>query len=82
MNAGICRISIDGVDVDVEPGISVAAALMNARLPLRFSVGGEPRAALCGIGLCHECRVSVDGRHHQRSCMIPVAPGMKVMRDG
>jgi predicted molibdopterin-dependent oxidoreductase YjgC len=76
------RIIVDGVEMEVSAGWSVAAALMNARLPIRESVRGEPRAALCGMGICHECRVSVDGRAHQRSCMTVVAPGMVIARDG
>lgn len=76
-----CEITVDGERHVVEPGISVAAALMNARLPLRRSTHGQPRSALCGMGVCHECRVTIDGRAHQRACLVPVAPGMAVSRD-
>ena len=76
------RIIIDGVEVEVAAGSSVAAALMNARLPIRTSVHGDPRGALCGMGICHECRVTIDGRAHRRSCMTTVAPGMVISRDG
>lgn len=76
-----CRIEVDGVAIDVAPGTSVAAALMNAGLPLRVSVSGEPRAALCGMGICHECRVTIDGARHVRSCMTIVAAGMIVSTD-
>jgi predicted molibdopterin-dependent oxidoreductase YjgC len=81
MNADLFQITIDGAAVVVPRGISVAAALMNAGLTIRTSVSGEPRAALCGMGICHECRVTIDGRAHQRSCTIAVAPGMAVTRD-
>jgi sarcosine oxidase subunit alpha len=30
------------------------------------------------MGICFECRVSVNGRPHQRSCLVPVAAGMVV----
>lgn len=76
--SGHCRIEVDGVAIDVTPGTSVAAALMNSGRPLRVSVSGEPRAALCGMGICHECRVTIDGTRHLRSCMTIVAPGMVV----
>jgi sarcosine oxidase subunit alpha len=33
---------------------------------------------LCGMGICYECRVMVDGVAHQRACMIVVEPGMCV----
>jgi D-hydroxyproline dehydrogenase subunit gamma len=81
MSATRCEIIVDGERQVVEPGISVAAALMNAGLPLRRSVYGQPRSALCGMGVCHECRVTIDGRAQQRACLAPVAPGMVVTRD-
>lgn len=81
MSASHCEITVDGERHVVEPGISVAAAMMNAGLPLRQSTHGQPRSALCGMGVCHECRVTIDGRAHQRACLVPVAPGMAVSRD-
>jgi sarcosine oxidase subunit alpha len=81
MSADLFQVTIDGMPVVVPRGITVAAALMNAELPIRTSVTGEPRAALCGMGICHECRVTIDGREHQRSCLVPVAPGMVIARD-
>ena len=81
MSADLFRITVDGVAVLVPRGVSVGAALMNGGLTIRRSVSGEPRAALCGMGICHECRVTIDGRPHQRSCMVMVAPGMVIARD-
>ena len=57
------HIVIDGTAVTLAPGHSLAAAL--ALLPpgcSRTSVTGERRAPFCGMGICHECRVLVDGR--------------------
>jgi predicted molibdopterin-dependent oxidoreductase YjgC len=82
VSADLFQITVDGVAVVVPKGISVAAALMNAELPIRTSVNGEPRAALCGMGICQECRISIDGRAYQRACMIAVEPGMTVARHG
>lgn len=81
MSEARCEITVDGEPHLVEPGVSVAAALMNAGLPLRHSAHGQPRSALCGMGICHECRVVIDGRAHQRACLAVVAPGMVVSRD-
>jgi sarcosine oxidase subunit alpha len=81
MSADLFQIIVDGVAVVVPRGVSVAAALMNAGLPLRESARGEARAALCGMGICHECRVTIDGRAHQRSCLVTVMPGMTISRD-
>lgn len=82
MSADLFQITIDGTRVVVPQGITVAAALMNAGLPIRSSVNEEPRAALCGMGICQECRVKIDGRAYQRACMIAVEAGMTVERHG
>jgi D-hydroxyproline dehydrogenase subunit gamma len=81
VNADHFSVTIDGVTVFVPRGLSVAAALMNAGLPLRASVQGEPRSALCGMGVCHECRLTIDGRAHVRACLVAVAPGMIISRN-
>ncbi len=73
------KILIDGRTVEVAPGTTVAAALLGAGVTtFRHSVSGEPRAALCGMGICFECRVSIDGEPHQRSCQIVCRDDMRV----
>lgn len=71
-------LTVDGTLVTVKPGTTVAAAVMMAGAATRISVTGEPRAPLCGMGICFECRVTIDGVPHQRSCQILCAPGMDV----
>jgi sarcosine oxidase subunit alpha len=80
MSADLFQITVDGAAVIVPRGITVAAALMNADLAIRTSVSNEPRAALCGMGICQECRVTIDGRVYQRACMIAVHAGMSIER--
>jgi sarcosine oxidase subunit alpha len=75
------RIVVDGAALDAERGISVAAALLNAGLAMRSSVTGESRSAVCGMGICQECRVTIDGRAHQRACLMAVRDGMVITRD-
>jgi len=73
------EVQVDGARLETTPGITVAAALLNANvLGFRTSVRGEPRAPLCGMGVCYECRVTIDGVAHQRACMRVVTPGMRV----
>lgn len=81
-SADLFQIVVDGATIVVPKGITVAAALMNAELAIRTSVQGESRAALCGMGICQECRVTINGRPYQRACMIVVEPGMTVERHG
>ena len=74
------RVSIDGQAVEVDAGTTVAAALVlaGARSGTRVSVGGEPRAALCGMGVCQECRVTIDGRAHALACQTHCRDGQTV----
>jgi sarcosine oxidase subunit alpha len=71
-------ITVNGQTVIVKEGTSVAAAMIMANAPCRFSVRREPRAPLCGMGICMECRATVDGLLHRRTCQVFCAPGMKV----
>jgi sarcosine oxidase subunit alpha len=76
------RIKIDGGTLDVPAGISVAAAIARVPRPFRRSVQGQPRAPFCGMGICFECRVRIDGIAQQRACMAIVREGMQVATDG
>lgn len=76
------QLSVNGQGVSVPEGASVAAAVAGVSASFRRSVRGEPRAPLCGMGVCFECRVSIDGVTQQRACMIPARNGMDVRTDG
>lgn len=74
------QITVNGRPVVVAEGTTVAAAvLVSGASAFRVSVTGEPRAALCGMGICYECRVTVDGEAHARSCQLLCRPGMQVV---
>ncbi len=73
------EVEIDGRRVAVAAGITVAAALLGHGVTaFRTSVRGEPRGPLCGMGVCHECHVTIDGVEHRRACLVLVADGMTV----
>jgi D-hydroxyproline dehydrogenase subunit gamma len=65
----------------MEPQSMVSAALLNAGAPCRRSVTGEPRTALCGMGICFECRATVDGTPHRRTCQLICREGMVVQAE-
>lgn len=72
-------VVVDGRSVSVAAGVSVVAALVIANsLCTRRSVGGEVRFALCGMGQCQECRVTIDGRAHQLACQVCCVAGMRI----
>lgn len=78
------HLQIDGVAVEVPAGASVAAAIAtSSEVALRFrrSRSGQPRAPLCGMGVCFECRVTIDGAAHQRACLTVAREGMQVYCD-
>ena len=71
---------INGRFIRVASGATVATALLNVgELGFRVSPGGDARAPLCGMGICQECRVTIDDNSHQRACMMPVRAGMRVV---
>jgi predicted molibdopterin-dependent oxidoreductase YjgC len=72
-------IEVDGRLVPAESGQTVAAALTQAGISVfRHTATGAPRGIFCGMGVCFDCLVTVDGRPDQRACITPVRPGMQV----
>jgi predicted molibdopterin-dependent oxidoreductase YjgC len=73
-------IVVDGAPVSAFDGESIAAALLaTGRRATRWTAGsGEPRGYLCGMGLCQDCLVTVDGAPNVRACMTPVREGLRV----
>jgi D-hydroxyproline dehydrogenase subunit gamma len=74
-------LSVNGKPITVAAGAMVSTAVALAGALFRRSVTGEPRAPLCGMGICFECRVTLDGREHCRSCQVECAEGMEVRTD-
>ncbi|WP_233853048.1 (2Fe-2S)-binding protein [Paraburkholderia sp. HD33-4] len=78
-DAARIRLTVDGRSIEVKPGTTVAAALAIAGVSgSRLSVKGEPRDVLCGMGVCQECRVTIDGRAHTLACQTLCRDGQRV----
>jgi predicted molibdopterin-dependent oxidoreductase YjgC len=73
-------ISVNGVAVTACAGESVAAAMCRANIAVcRLTLkGGAPRGYYCGMGVCFECLVEVDGVGGLRACCTTVQPGMYI----
>jgi NADPH-dependent 2,4-dienoyl-CoA reductase/sulfur reductase-like enzyme len=70
-------LSIKGAKQTVVHGTSLAAAAANAGVcATRTSVTGQPRGPLCGMGVCYECRSTINQHPHQRSCMNAAGDGV------
>lgn len=71
----------EGQEITAQEGQSLAAALTQAgHRAFRETAKDAQRGIFCGMGVCQDCLVSVDGSPNQRACMTPVQDGMKVSR--
>ncbi|MGW7823231.1 (2Fe-2S)-binding protein [Streptomyces puniciscabiei] len=70
-------VSFDGRPLAALPGQTVAAALWAAGVTSWRSTrgAGRPRGVFCGIGVCFDCLVTVNGQANQRACLLPARPG-------
>ena len=76
------RLVVNGVAVEIAAGSMVSAAILKTgTTAFRRSVTGEPRGPLCGMGICFECRVTIDGEAHCRSCQTICREGMDIRTD-
>lgn len=72
------QIRIDGEHHDVPAGMTVAAALaLSGDVTTRTSVTGQRRAPVCGMGVCQECRVLINGVR-RLACQTVCCEGMDV----
>ncbi|OBY91619.1 MULTISPECIES: (2Fe-2S)-binding protein [unclassified Pseudomonas] len=71
-------LTLDGRPLRVGAGTTVAAALaQGGDGTTRTSVSGQRRAPLCGMGICQECRVTIDGQR-RLACQTLCRDGMQV----
>ncbi|UCF98655.1 MAG: (2Fe-2S)-binding protein [Spirochaetaceae bacterium] len=79
-----CTITVDSLQIEALQGEPILASLLAAGIHItrtteRFSA---PRGLYCGIGVCTDCLVSVDGFPNVRSCVTPVKAGMVIETRG
>lgn len=70
-------ITVDGVAVHGAAGQSLAGVILaNGSLDFRrTSVLGRPCGVFCGIGICYECLVEVNGQRDVRACQRRATEG-------
>lgn len=74
-------LTLDGRAVTAYEGESVAGVLLaEGHLATRTTQGGQPRGIYCGMGVCFDCLVVVDGVPNTRACVTWVRDGMVVSR--
>jgi len=73
-------IIVDGVPIRAVPGDTLSACLIRAGiLATRTARNGSARAFYCGMGVCHECSITVDGVAGVRACVTPASEGVTVV---
>ena len=78
------HIRVNGRSIAATPGETVLAALTAAGFKVlkKSNVRGEPRGPFCGMGVCYECLVTINGVPKQRSCMTEVEDNMEILTHG
>jgi glycine/D-amino acid oxidase-like deaminating enzyme len=77
----LLHIHFEDEPLSTAPGETVAATLVaHGRLALSTDKLGDRRGVYCGMGVCHDCLVTIDGRPGQRACLVRAAAGMRVKR--
>ena len=78
----LLEVRVNGAELKVQPGTLVAAAIARAGISsFRHSPQGRPRGPVCGMGVCMECRATVNGDTNIRTCMVLCANGMDIRTD-
>ena len=76
-------IVVNGQACAAYEGETVHAALLAAgyRVLRKTSKSGHPRGIFCGMGVCYDCLVTINGVSNQRACMTPVEDRMEIQID-
>jgi aerobic-type carbon monoxide dehydrogenase small subunit (CoxS/CutS family) len=82
MSQSSIEFTFDDQTITAISGQSIGAALLaaNQRTLRKTRFNNKDRGVFCGIGVCFDCLVVVDGVSNQRACLIEAKPGMKVQR--
>jgi sarcosine oxidase subunit alpha len=74
------EIEVDGEKIVAYEGETIGAALLAAgRRTLRYTNKLEqPRGLYCGIGLCQECRMTINGIPNTQACQTLATPGCRI----
>ena len=80
---GRLQIQVNGQKHVAYAGESVHAALLatGCRVLRHTNKNHDPRGIFCGMGVCYDCLVTINGVPNQRACMTLVADGMEIIID-
>lgn len=74
---GEVSFTVDGVEMTAAEGQSIAAALIHGGVSSwrRTRFDDRPRGVYCGIGVCFDCLVTLNGESNVRACLTEVESG-------
>jgi predicted molibdopterin-dependent oxidoreductase YjgC len=73
------EIEVDGKIISARSGQTIAEALLaNGLRVFRMTRKQYPRGVYCGMGICYECRMIVNGIANVRTCMTLATPGCRI----
>jgi predicted molibdopterin-dependent oxidoreductase YjgC len=74
------RFYFNAREFEAYEGETVAAALLaTGQCVLRKTARrNQPRGLFCGMGVCFDCLVCIDGQPGRQACLTPVSDGMRV----
>lgn len=77
---GTVQFTFDGREMRAHEGDTIAAAILAAGERCLRVTGrrSEPRGLFCGMGVCFDCLVQVNGRPNVQACRTIVTEGMRV----
>ena len=73
-------LHVDGHKIEAYEGETILGVMLAAgqRITRHTAKDGRPRGMFCGIGICYDCLVTVNGRPNMRACHTLAANGMMV----
>ncbi len=75
-------VTVNGRKISAREGESLHALLLaHGYRVFGRSPGGRSRGVFCGMGVCYDCLVTIDGRGGQRACMTSVVDNMEIEID-
>jgi D-hydroxyproline dehydrogenase subunit alpha len=75
------EIEFEGRRLNAQAGESLAATLTaHGIMTLRTTRNEAERGMFCGMGVCQDCLVEIDGKPEQRACMTKVDRPLRVRR--
>ena len=76
-------INVNGKKILAYEGETLLAVLIASGIKKlrKSSVLKENRGGLCGMGVCYDCLVTVNGVRNSRACMSYVEDGMEIKTD-